>query len=176
MSAAVAIPVAIMALKGMTAGYPAINDITTDVKSPPEFVHAQLLAGNQDRDMKYDQARYAASQRAGYGIVAPLKEKMDPAEAFKRVQEVASQVPVWKVTYIDPATMTLEGVAVSKIFRFPDDFIIQVRPAPGGGSLIEMRSKSRYGVGDFGVNHRRISHFFDRMALARGAPQTEDIP
>ncbi|MGD0120687.1 MAG: DUF1499 domain-containing protein, partial [Candidatus Binatus sp.] len=47
--------------------------------------------------------------------------------------------------------------------------VIQVRPTPDGASLIEMRSKSRDGVGDFGVNARRIHRFFDRVALARNA-------
>jgi uncharacterized protein (DUF1499 family) len=50
-----------------------------------------------------------------------------------------------------------------------DDFVIQVRPAPDGtGSLIEMRSKSRDGIGDFGVNYKRIRMFFD--AFGNGAP------
>ncbi|MGH7815469.1 MAG: DUF1499 domain-containing protein [Candidatus Binataceae bacterium] len=175
-SAAVAIPIALFIGKGLAGGRPAINDITTDVNNPPEFIHAQTLPANRGRDLKYDKALYAARQRAGYGIVAPLKEKLDPAAAFKRVQEVAMRVPAWTITYRNPAAMTIEGVAVSKLFRFPDDFAIQVRPAPGGGSLIEMRSKSRNGKGDFGVNHRRIEHFFDRLALARGAPATEEIP
>ena len=47
--------------------------------------------------------------------------------------------------------------------------MIQVRPAPDGQSLIEMRSKSRDGIGDQGVNARRIRRFFDRIALARDA-------
>jgi uncharacterized protein (DUF1499 family) len=43
-----------------------------------------------------------------------------------------------------------------------------------------MRSKSRDGKGDFGVNARRIRRFFDRIAMSRGkveaqTPQ-EDLP
>ena len=37
-----------------------------------------------------------------------------------------------------------------------------------GGSVVQMRSKSRDGKGDFGINAKRIRRFFDRVALARG--------
>ncbi len=55
--------------------------------------------------------------------------------------------------------------------------MIQIRPTPDGVSLIEMRSKSRDGIGDFGVNAKRIRRFFDRVALARGkVNEQEEIP
>lgn len=81
--------------------------------------------------------------------------------------EVAQAIPTWKITYKDPATDTFEAVATSRLFHFHDDVVIQIRPTPDGASLIEMRSKSRDGIGDFGVNAKRIRHFYDRVALAR---------
>jgi uncharacterized protein (DUF1499 family) len=146
-----------------TRGYPAINDITTDIANPPEFVHAPALGPNHGRDMKYDRARYAAAQQQGYGALAPLKMPSDPDDVFKHVRAVAAQMPNWRITYVDPASRTLEGVATSNLFRFKDDFVIQVRPAEGGMSLVEMRSKSRHGVGDFGANYHRIEAFFARV-------------
>jgi uncharacterized protein (DUF1499 family) len=82
---------------------------------------------------------------------------------------------------LDQKTNTLEAVATSKLWHFQDDIVIQIRPTPDGASLIEMRSKSRDGTGDFGVNARRIKHFFDRVALARSpndqnTGDQEDIP
>lgn len=148
--------------------YPAINDITTDVDNPPEFVFAQKLQPDPARDMKYDKAKYAARQQAGYGQIGPIKERLDPSAEFKHVTEVVQAVPSWKITYSDPATNTLEAVATSKLFHFQDDIVIQIRPTPDGQSLVEMRSKSRDGKGDLGVNARRIRRFFDRVALARG--------
>ncbi|HYL60213.1 MAG TPA: DUF1499 domain-containing protein [Candidatus Acidoferrales bacterium] len=156
--------------------YPPINDITTDTENPPEFVFAQKLQHPPDRDMKYDKAKYAATQQAGYGIIAPLKEKLEPAAAFARVTEVAQGVPTWKITYSDPAKNTLEAVATSNLFHFADDVVIEIRPTPDGESLIEMRSKSRDGTGDLGVNARRIHRFFDRVALARGTVDPQTMP
>ena len=168
-----AVPILILVIRGRK--YPPINDITTDVDNPPEFVVALTLPDNQGRDMKYDKAKYAEAQKAGYGIIAPLKEPLDVKEAWARVQEAGKQPPTWNITRVDNDTMTLEAVSTSKLFRFPDDVIIQVRPTDGG-SLIEMRSKSRFGIGDFGVNRRRIQRFFDRLALARDKTDTEPVP
>jgi uncharacterized protein (DUF1499 family) len=144
--------------------YPPINDITTDVDNPPEFVHATALPANRGRDMKYDRARYAALQQKGYGTVAPLKLDAPPDAVFAKVRVMAAAIPIWRVTYTNPQTKTLEGVATSRLFRFKDDFVVQVRPSGNGASLVEMRSKSRDGVGDLGTNYHRIERFFARLA------------
>jgi uncharacterized protein (DUF1499 family) len=177
-SALIAVPVIVTILG--SAKYPAINDITTDFDNPPEFVYAQKLQHPPNRDLTYNKAKYADKQQAGYGPIGPIKERLDPAAAFARVTEVAQAIPSWKITYSDPKTNTLEAVATSKLWHFQDDIVIQIRPTPDGASLIEMRSKSRDGVGDFGVNARRIRRFYDRVALARSPndqnPTDQDMP
>ncbi len=152
------LPVALIMLTGPKV--PPINDITTDFDNPPEFANAQQLNANHGRDMKYDKAKYADKQLQGYGPLAPLKMPQPPDDAFKAVQRAAAQMPTWTITVTDPTSRTIEGYSTSGLFHFNDDFIIQVRPGDGGGSLCEMRSKSRDGVGDFGVNHKRIMDFF----------------
>lgn len=149
--------------------YPPINDITTDADNPPEFIHAVELAPNHGRDMKYDKAKFADKQQKGYGEVAPLKMPEPPDDAFKTVAKKASEMPSWKITSSDPQSRTIEGVCTSGLFHFQDDFVIQVRPDPAGsGSLLEMRSKSRDGVGDLGVNYKRIKHFFAEVSSTQG--------
>jgi uncharacterized protein (DUF1499 family) len=142
---------------------PPINDITTDTQTPPEFTKAGELPPNQGRDMKYDPAKYSAAQHAGYPDLQALKVPQPPDAAFAAAQHAASMMPNWQVTNADPATHTIEGVSTSNLFRFQDDFVIQVRPGDGGGSLVEMRSKSRDGIGDLGVNYKRIKDFFAAM-------------
>ena len=143
---------------------PAINDITTDFDACPEFTQAQQLNANHGRDMKYDKVKYADRQLQGYGPLPPLKMAQPPDDAFKAVQQSAKAMPTWVITVEDPATRTIEGYDTSKLFHFNDDFIIVVRPGDGGGSLLEMRSKSRDGIGDQGVNHKRIVNFFNAMS------------
>jgi len=157
MSLIVFVPVAVLILSGLK--YPGINDITTDFTNPPEFTHAQGLAANHARDLKYNQAHFMAAQQKGYPPLAPLHLSDPPAAAFERVKQLAAAMPAWSIASTDPATMTLEGVSTSSLFHFQDDFVIQVRPADGGGSIVEMRSKSRDGIGDFvGIFNRPPRH------------------
>ncbi|MGH7878187.1 MAG: DUF1499 domain-containing protein, partial [Candidatus Binataceae bacterium] len=155
--------------------FPPINDITTDPKNPPEFVHAEELPANHARDLKYDAATYAAVQEAApaYKNLAPLKMDGSPDDVFKKTEIIVGETPVWQITYTDPQNRQLEGVATSWLFRFQDDFVIQVRPAAGGGSFLEMRSKSRDGQGDFGANYNRIESFF---RLVQGPPRGAVAP
>ncbi len=111
--------------------------------------------------MKYDKAKYAERQQQGYPALPPLKMPEQPDDAFKAVQRAAEQMPTWTITNTDPASQTIEGYSTSgSLFHFNDDFVIQVRPGTDGGSLLDMRSKSRDGIGDFGVNYKRIVTFF----------------
>lgn len=155
--------------------YPPINDITTDTVNPPAFVKAQEIPANRGREMKYNAAKYASVQQGAgvYKDLAPLKLDAAPDDVFKKAEIIAGEIPNWTITYSDPSTRTLEGVATSAIFHFTDDWVIEVRAADGGGSLVEMRSKSRDGVGDLGVNYHRIKSFF---RLLRGPVRGATAP
>lgn len=154
----VIMPIALIGAR--TRQYPLINDITTDTQKPPAFVKAIELQPKRGRDLSYD-PRFAAIQNAAaaYRDLAPLKMDGTPDDVYKRVEILAGEVPTWQITRNDPQAHTLEGVATSGLFKFKDDFIIEVRPAAGGGSLVEMRSKSRDGKGDLGTNYHRIMSF-----------------
>jgi uncharacterized protein (DUF1499 family) len=53
-------------------------------------------------------------------------------------------------------------------FRFKDDVVVRVRadPARPGGSIVDMRSISRVGGSDVGVNAARIRSFLVDLAKA----------
>ena len=70
-------------------------------------------------------------------------------------------MPGWEITFEDKANGHFEGVATTRLFRWRDDFIIEVTPAGEGKSRIDMRSKSREGKSDLGANARRIRRFFE---------------
>jgi uncharacterized protein (DUF1499 family) len=92
---------------------------------------------------------------------------MPPAQAFSRVQLAARSMPGWQITDENPQALRLEGNETSYLFRFVDDFVIEVRSADGG-SEVHMRSKSRVGRGDVGANYKRIKAFFARFGTAAG--------
>ena len=162
---AVLIPVIVVIMQ--TRRYPLINDITTDPDHPPIFVKALEL--QPGRDMAYNPELVVIQKGApAYIDLAPLKMPGPPDEIFAKAAILAGRIPTWTITRNDPQTHTLEGVATSGLFRFHDDFIIEVRPADGGGSLVEMRSKSRDGKGDLGANYHRIMSF---LTLVKNGPQ-----
>jgi uncharacterized protein (DUF1499 family) len=158
---ALAIVMPIVTIAMGTRQYPLINDLTTDTQKPPVFVKALELQPKRGRDMTYN-PRFGVIQNAvpAYKDLAPLKIDGTPDEVYKRVEILAGEIPNWQITRNDPAAHTLEGVATSGLFKFQDDFIIEVRPVDSGGSLVEMRSKSRDGTGDLGTNYHRIMSFF----------------
>ena len=57
-------------------------------------------------------------------------------------------------------------MATSKLFHFQDDIVVRVRPGADGGSLVDMRSKSRVGQGDMGANAARIRQFMVALRTA----------
>jgi uncharacterized protein (DUF1499 family) len=162
---ALSVVVPIIRIRRTTRQYPPINDITTDTKNAPSFVYAQTLPANRSRDMSYKPEMASVQEGAlVYRNLAPLKLKGSPDDVYKRVEIIAGEFPGWQVTYRDPARHTVEGVATSTLFQFKDDFVIQVQPAgDSSNSLIEMRSKSRDGKGDLGVNYNRIESFFKAL-------------
>jgi uncharacterized protein (DUF1499 family) len=137
---------------------PRINDITTDTANPPAFVHALTLPENVGRDMTYPGESFARQQQEGYGAIEAVTLASPPDEAFRRVAAAARGVDGWVITREDPAARALEGYEVSSLFRFKDDFVVVVRDA-NGQSVVHMRSKSRDGQGDMGVNAKRIRTF-----------------
>jgi uncharacterized protein (DUF1499 family) len=167
---AVAVPLVLIMRSWMAINAPPINDITTDFDNPPEFVNPP---GMSPAEMKYKRDYFAPRQSAGYGKLDPLHIDEKPDDAFARVKSAATSMPGWQIVYADPASHTIEGTQRSNLFRFCDDFVIQVRPTPdGSGSLVEMRSRSRDGEGDFAVNYSRIESFFSELKHQKEQPAT----
>ena len=157
-AAAIAVALVFVAIAARSAGVPRINDFTTDPGDPPSFVHAATLPGNAGRDMGYPPA-FAAIQQACCADLRPARLAVGTPDAFVYARKMAEGMPAWTVTDADPAAGRIEAVATSRLFGFQDDIVIRVRPDGDGASRIDMRSKSRNGQGDLGVNAARIRTF-----------------
>ncbi len=154
--AAVAIPMAINDLR-----YPRINDVTTNVETPPAFVAALNARPNQGRDMSYAE-HSGPIVREAYPNVRPLILDERREQVFQRVEALASTQPGWVITHRDVGAGILEGEATTTFFRFVDDVVIYVSDHDGR-ARIDMRSKSRDGLVDAGANARRIQTFLERL-------------
>ena len=94
-----------------------------------------------------------------------------PKRIFERARALAKKKSGWKIVKADKKAGVLKIEARTRVLRFVDDVIIRVRPADGGGSLVDMESRSRVGLGDFGTNARRVSGFlksFDAAVQSSG--------
>ncbi len=136
---------------------PELNDITTDTNRPPPLVVTLQLRRGAPNPATYPGANAAVLQRAAYPDIAPVVLAEPPAEAFKRVDAVAMAMG-WDVVARAPAEGRIEAVATSLWFGFRDDIVIRIQP-DGAGSKVDIRSKSRHGESDLGVNARRIREF-----------------
>lgn len=152
---------------------PAIHDVTTDLADPPRFTTLSVRADNLadipaggDPALKAlsPQARWEAIHRKAYGDLTTLHLPLDTAKAMDRATRLV-QKRGWAIARVDPATGTIEATDTSLFFRFKDDVVIRIRPdlSPAGGAIVDMRSISRVGQSDVGVNAKRIRAFLEDM-------------
>lgn len=146
------------------AGVPRINDITTNPEDPPAFEYALRDPATRGRDYSY-QPGFAEQQRVGYPDLAPITLALPPDRAFAAALGAVETLGL-HVTLSDQARGVIEAQATSRLFRFVDDVAIRVRPA-AGGSVIDIRSKSRDGKGDMGANAARIRAITNAITAAK---------
>lgn len=144
--------VAIPAIVELGGGHPRINDITTDTADPPAF-----LASTDHGD--YPRAFVDVARRA-YPDIGPLELDV-PASRARALALDEARDRGWEV--VATADDGFEAVDRSRVFRFRDDVVVRVRAA-GAGAVVDVRSASRDGSGDFGVNAARIASFLEAVA------------
>ena len=139
---------------------PAINDITTDLGSPPPLVATLPLRRGASNPPAYPAAS-APLQKAAFPDIEALVLPVPPDEAFRRADQVAAAMG-WNVVARAPAEGRLEAVATSQWFGFRDDIVVRIRPQ-GTGCRVDIRSKSRIGEADLGGNVERVRTFLARL-------------
>ena len=140
------------------SGLPRINDITTDVADPPAFASDPADMG---RDMTYP-ASFAPQVQQAYADLVPIHVSSDPGQTLALAEQTAQGLG-WRIVAVDQGAGILLASETSKTFMFVDDIIVRVRPADGGGAIVDVRSKSRVGQGDLGANAARIRAFSEKM-------------
>ncbi len=145
--------------------YPAIHDITTDWENPPQFsAILPLREAARANSVAYEGAAVSDKQRKAYPDIVPLTLDAAPPKALERALEVARQVG-WTIVASDPAAGRIEASQRTRWFGFTDDIVVRVTAA-GAGSRVDVRSVSRLGRGDFGVNAARVRRFLAALRAA----------
>jgi uncharacterized protein (DUF1499 family) len=146
---------------------PPIHDVTTDPEDPPVFVAVVARRAGARNPVEYAGPAVAAQQRAAYPDLVPLDLAAPPERVFPAVEAAARDLG-WEIVAAARAEGRLEATATTAWFGFKDDVVVRVR-ANGTGSRVDVRSLSRIGVGDLGVNAARVRAFLERMR-ATGRP------
>lgn len=135
---------------------PPIHDITTDTENPPAFVAAVAL--NAPGRTDYEGDVIAEQQRAAYPDVGPVTLSADTGTAFRNALAAVERMG-WEILASDPSELRIEATDRSFWFGFVDDVVIRITDTGEAGSRIDVRSLSRVGVGDLGVNARRVREY-----------------
>src|SRR5690348_14524115 len=141
---------------------PPIHDITTDPDNPPTFVAiVPLRQGDGINSVAYEGAKISDQQRRAYPDILPLTVGLQPDAAFARALETAQHMG-WTIVASDKSAGRIEASQSSLWMGFTGDIVVRVAPT-NSGSRIDLRSSSRYGRSDFGVNAERIGDYVTEL-------------
>jgi len=144
---------------------PLIHDITTDPTDPPQFDATILsLRAAAPNSTVYGGASVAAQQEKAYPWIKPASLPIPPASAYARALAGARAMG-WRIVAAESAQNRIEAIATTPWWGFKDDVVVRVR-ASGGGGRVDVRSESRVGESDLGVNAARIRAYLTRLGGA----------
>ena len=151
----------ILPIIGMAAYYeyaarihPPINDISTDLEDPPLF-------WDMPNPMDHPGETFAEEQLAGYADIAPLTLPLALEEAHALALEIVKERR-WEIIADVADEGRIEAEVSSFLYGFKDEIVIRVQE-DNEGTIIDMRSRSRVGRIDRGVNAKRIRAFLAVM-------------
>ena len=85
--------------------------------------------------------------------------------AFKKATKIVSESPRTKI--VEQTNSYIHAEAKTKWRRYTDDLLLKAIPEEG---IIQVRSESRVGIGDNGVNQRRVDEFAYRLMTEPDSP------
>jgi hypothetical protein len=144
--------------------YPPIHDVSTDTTNPPEFVAVLPLRADSPNSVVYGEARnttpetLAEMQTEAFPDLVPVVINEPTDAVFQRALAAVDELG-WELVAQVPEEGRIEATDTTFWFRFKDDVVIRIKPN-AEGSVIDARSLSRVGLGDVGVNAKRLRAFF----------------
>ncbi len=142
--------------------YPPINDISTDMEDAPNFWEVP-------NPVVYPGSQVAKLQRKNYPDLKPLELDLDIDQAFKLASTVARDMG-WDIVSENADELQIEAISKSFLFGFEDYVAVRLQEN-NGHTRIDVRSHSRLGRIDRGVNAKRIRHYLhaleQKLAMVR---------
>lgn len=145
---------------------PPIHDITTDITDPPQFVRVATLRKADDHPITYDGPQTAQQQKKAYPDLSSTVFQLPRDRVFAAARSSLESMGL-EVVDADAAQGRIEATATSLLFGFKDDVVVRIAE-DGGATKVDVRSKSRVGRNDFGMNAKRIRAFQSKLKTALG--------
>jgi uncharacterized protein (DUF1499 family) len=139
---------------------PRINDITTDMQTPPKFVSLAKTRAPGANNPSYPPS-FAKAQTAGYPDIKPFVIDRSAEEAFEIVIASLNRTLKMKIIQEEPPKGRygqpgyVEAIDRTTVMGFTDDIVIRV-DGDASTARVDVRSASRYGVHDLGRNASRV--------------------
>lgn len=147
---------------------PMIHDISTDLENPPRYVALSLrqdnysdIPGRGEPEYRGLDAfeRWQQLHKKGYPDIKTLHFDSNVADVIVAAEEIA-KASGWEVATATPENGRLEATATVALLKFQDDIVVRAIPdSDGMVTMVDIRSVSRYGLSDIGVNAKRIRRF-----------------
>ncbi len=138
---------------------PPIHDISTDLENPPAFVDIVALRRNAPNPPEYAGPDTARQQRQAYPDIESLILNAPLDEVYRSAQDLVHTLG-WELVSAETQQWQarIEATDTTFWFGFKDDVVVRLQYT-GNSTLVDVRSKSRVGKGDVGVNAERIREF-----------------
>ena len=133
-----------------------IHDVSTDPADPPAFVALREVRLACANGVDYSGLNADEHQRR-YPDLHTAVFKHAPAEIFCNALAYVEACD-WRVAAAVESEGRIEATATTRLLRFKDDVVIRIRGFERT-SRLDIRSASRVGSSDFGVNAKRIRAF-----------------
>jgi uncharacterized protein (DUF1499 family) len=145
-------------LRQVARTVPPIHDITTDFDNPPQYVRIGPIRKKTDHSVAYAGPEAAAQQKKGYPDIGPILVKAPPEKVFDAARVVIQSMGL-EIVDAEPIQGRIEATDRSLLFGFEDDMVVRIVPGSDGTTRVDVRSKSRVGRSDLGINATRVREF-----------------
>ncbi|TQV73473.1 DUF1499 domain-containing protein [Exilibacterium tricleocarpae] len=140
---------------------PPIHDITTDTANPPVFVAIAPLRADAPNPVEYLGGEVTRQQLQAYPDIVSIDIALDTEQAHAKALEAVAAMG-WELVDSEVAQGRIEATDTTFWFGYKDDVVIRITDK-GAGSRLDIRSKSRVGGSDVGLNAKRIRAYRDEL-------------
>ncbi|WP_290648911.1 DUF1499 domain-containing protein [Aquisalimonas sp.] len=140
---------------------PPIHDITTDTDDIPEFEALVAAREEAPNAVEHPGEAFIEQQREAYPDVESRRYAASLDDVFAVAEETA-RLMQWHVEHADLERGRIEAVATTPWFGFQDDVVVRLRD-DGDEVVVDVRSASRIGRSDLGVNAERIREYLANL-------------